>query len=99
MLKVFEVETLGLDFGLRPSAESKSPALAGLGFSSELSLSAVSIVSVAKRVGQRSVCVMFLNGGSPIYRQLRVRSIRSDSCLVRCRWLRCTSRQSHSKEA
>ena len=45
--KVFEVDTLGLDFGLRLPSESKSPAYAGLTFFSELSLSVVSMVSRA----------------------------------------------------
>jgi hypothetical protein len=45
--KVFEVETLGLDFGLRLTSESKSPAWAGLKFFFGLSLSAVSMVSMS----------------------------------------------------
>jgi hypothetical protein len=43
--KVFEVDTLGLDFGLRLASESKSPAWAGPGSSTDFSLSAMSMVS------------------------------------------------------
>jgi hypothetical protein len=47
LCKVFEAETFGLDFGVRFPSELKSPARAGLQVSSDLSLSAVSMVSNA----------------------------------------------------
>ena len=45
--KVFETKDIRLDFDLTSYAKSKSPALAGLGFFSDLSVSAVSRVSMA----------------------------------------------------
>jgi len=43
--KVFEAETLDLDFGPDWVSESKSPARAGLAFFSDLSLSVLSMNS------------------------------------------------------
>jgi hypothetical protein len=42
--KVFETKDIRLDFGLTSYAKSKSPACAGLGFFSDLSIAAVSMV-------------------------------------------------------
>jgi hypothetical protein len=43
--KVLETKDIRLDFGLTSYAKSKSPACAGLGFFSDLSIAAVSMVS------------------------------------------------------
>jgi hypothetical protein len=48
--KVFEVDTLGLDFGLRLTLNRKARRGPGLGFSSDLSLSAVSMGSMSDSV-------------------------------------------------
>ena len=47
--KVLETKDIRLDFGLTSCAESKSPACAGLGFFSELSVSAVSSIRDVER--------------------------------------------------
>jgi hypothetical protein len=44
--KVFETKDIRVDFHLPSYAKSKSPALAGLDFFSDLSVSAVSRVSI-----------------------------------------------------
>jgi hypothetical protein len=48
--KVFEIKDIGLDFDLTSYAKSKSPACAGLGFFSDLSIAAVSIAPLISNV-------------------------------------------------
>src|SRR5258707_6849164 len=79
--KVFETKDIRLDFDLTSYAKSKSPALAGLGFFSDLSISAVSRVSMT---GSVSSCRQFTHSSrrveSPLF-SLRTR-IAVDNCLL-----------------
>ena len=70
--KVLETKDIKLDFDLTSYAKSKSPAFAGLGFFSELSLSAVSSVSI--KGFRRLAC-----GSVPSCRELRSESFLNTS--------------------